>query len=144
MGAGKTMAFALAAVLMLPALIGCGGKPTVQVRGSLQQNGQPYQLAQDEQVQITFSGDGADGVPFSASTRVKQDSTFVLSGPANRGVPPGTYKITMSAQIYGPKNEGDRFLGTFSDETSPLTYTATSDAQQEIVVDVVKKTVTKK
>jgi hypothetical protein len=137
-------ALAVALVVVLGLVVGCGGKPSVQVRGTFQKDGKPYQFAKDEQVQITFSGVGPDGIPFSAGVRVKDDGTFILTGPANRGVPPGTYKITLSAEIYGPKNDGDRFRGAFSDEKSPLSYAVTAESVQEIVVDVGKKTVTKK
>jgi hypothetical protein len=137
-------ALAVALVLVLGFVVGCGGKPSVQVRGTLQKDGKSYQFAKDEQVQITISGVGPDGIPFSVPARVKDDGSFVLTGPVNRGLAPGTCKITVSAEIYGPKNDGDRFGGAFSEEKSPLSYVVTADSVQEIVVDVGKKTVTKK
>jgi hypothetical protein len=142
MRATVAWAFAAALFLLLGLVVGCGGTGSVQVRGTLQRDGKPYQFAKNEQVQITFSGSGPDGK--TAGVRVNDDGTFILTGPVNRGLPPGTYKITLSAEIYGPKNDGDRFRGAFSDEKSPLSYAVTADAVQEIVVDVGKKTVTKK
>jgi hypothetical protein len=144
MRAIRTRLVAALSVVLLAHLAGCGDRSNVQVKGTLLKDGKPYQLAQDEQVQVTFAGEDFRGAAFSASARVQPDSTFVMQGAANRGIPPGTYKIALSAEIYGPKNEGDRFNGAFAENKTPLSYTVTKDGVQEIVVDVGKKTVSKK
>ena len=139
----RAWALTFASIGALTTIVGCAPS-TVTVHGTLHKDGKPYQLVPDEQVQITFAGEGTNGVPFSAGARVKDDSTFILSGPSNQGIPAGTYRIAIGAQIYGPKNEGDRFNGDFEQAATSLTYTVTADPLQEIVVDVAKKTVTKK
>jgi uncharacterized protein CbrC (UPF0167 family) len=58
-------------------------------------------------------------------------------------MPPGEYKIVVTCTTTDNKAI-DRYKGAFSDEKTPLTYTVTNDSSQEIVIDLRKKSVTKK
>jgi hypothetical protein len=136
----NTMLFPLIALLAG----GCGGN--VVLKGDLQKDGQPYVLAEGEEMQINLIGDDPTGRPFTSAAEIdKQDGSFRFKGPMGDGVPPGRYKITLTSHLFsGPKAEGDLFAGAFSPEQTPLSYTVTAARHQQITIDVAQKKVTAK
>jgi hypothetical protein len=125
---------------------GCGRSDGVIVTGTLQKDGKVYGFGPNEQLQISMVGNDPAGKPYNTVADLNAtDGTLTFRGPTGRGVPPGTYKITVSSRLFsGPKRKGDRFSDEFGPENTPLTYTVTTDVPQEIVIDLGKKTVTKK
>jgi hypothetical protein len=126
--------------LVLP-LVGCSGGSGVAVEGKVLVNGQPYKVADAEQLQITFLGTGADGKGISASANYDAStSSLTVSGPTGKGIPPGSYKIAVSSSTYGPK-QTDRLRGMFEADRTPLAYNVTTDPVQNIVIDLGRRTV---
>jgi hypothetical protein len=125
---------------------GCGRSDGVIVTGMLQKDGKAYAFGPNEELQISMAGSDPTGKPYNTIANLNTtDGTLTFRGPTGRGVPPGTYKITVSSRLFsGPKKKGDRFSDEFGPENSPLTYTVTTDVPQEIVIDLGKKTVTRK
>jgi hypothetical protein len=70
-----------------------------------------------------------------------EDATFVFVGPSEGLVPEGNYKIAV---IVRQRDGSDRLNDQFTPENTPLTYTVNGDRKQEIVIDITKKTVTRK
>jgi hypothetical protein len=132
----------LAAVLVS----GCGSGNNVVLRGTLQKDGKAYVFAEGEELEVSLIGQDPSGRAFSSGAEVnKETGTFSFKGPTGQGIPPGTYKITLSSQLFsGPQFKGDRFRGAFSQEKTPLSYAMTTDRGQEIIIDIGKKTVTTK
>jgi hypothetical protein len=130
-------------VLALPHL-GCSSKSDPRVTGTLIDNGQSVKVAENEAVEITFFAAKTDAAvnqaigEFDAAT-----GAFRVRGPEKEGIPPGEYKIAIACSPLDDDSK-DRFAGKFTEENTPLRYTVTDHTIQEIVIDVGKKTVTKK
>ena len=71
----------------------------------------------------------------------RDDSSFNFVGPKLGLVPPGEYKIAVTVR---PREGADRYAGAFGSENSPLVYKVTNEPKQELVIDLKKKTVTRK
>jgi len=124
--------------MSLAALVaaGCGGQGT-KLKGKVLKNGQPYQIGSDESFSLLFSQPGAN---FMAAAMVSPDGTFILDGPANKGVPPGKYQIKVASRPsdYAKPGtpQGDKFKDKYSDAAkSPLSVEITSSTK-EVTVDV--------
>jgi hypothetical protein len=117
-------------------LAGCGSRG-VTVQGRLEMNGAPYRPAAGETVVVTFlAGAGGKAVSYPAS--VSAEGTFTVGGPEGKGIPPGRYRVAVSATTYG-SGSGDRFGGTFGPADTPLACEVTAGTK-EITVDLGKKT----
>lgn len=137
----------LALTLVIP--LGCGSSAPsgsgITVKGTLVQNGKPLQPApkEDDHVAIQLvSPDPKSNVGELVARYNHADGTFEFKGPVDAGVIPGEYRVVLSYTLY--EGEGDDvFREQFTPENSPLKYTVTNDKEQEMIIDVGKKTVTK-
>ncbi len=126
---------------------GCSRGPSgtgIVVKGTLLQNGKPLQPApkEDDTVTIQFLPPDPKNNPGETVARYNHaDGTFEIKGPVDAGVVPGDYRVSVSFSRY--EGGDDVFNDQFSQEKSTLKYTVTSDKEQEIVIDVGKRTVTK-
>jgi hypothetical protein len=136
------------ATVCLPVLAGCSGTNGGIVKGTLvfPPNVTP---ADQDAVTILFVTDTPDG-PFSSATYSPSDKSFIARGPDGRGVPPGSYKITVWLDPYPSETEDpqrqaafQRFNETYDKGNTKLAYEVTPDAQQSITIDLAKGTVTK-
>jgi hypothetical protein len=136
----------VAAVFAFGLAAGCGKSEGVTVTGTVEKDGKPYAFAPNEEVQVGLVGSDANGRPINMGELVNPtDGTFAFRGPSDKGMAPGTYKVTVSSRTAtGPKRKADRFADDFGPINTPLTYTVTTDDPQAIVIDVGKKTVTRK
>jgi hypothetical protein len=83
----------LCAALVLPA---CGSKG-VNVEGKLVKDGQPYTPPQGVTLHLSCTGKAADGKEVVCAGSINaSDSSFVLSVPKGKGVPPGKYKVNLN------------------------------------------------
>jgi hypothetical protein len=135
---------AFACCLFLSA--GCGGKPTVTVKGDLVLP-KDLKLAKDDSVTIAFVPEGEGGRAVVASFDSSTNS-FVA-----RKVAVGKNKVTVMITLYpGPKTVQqtqqwikDNIDAVFNGQKTPLTYDApASPSEQNITIDLVKKTLTAK
>jgi hypothetical protein len=124
--------------LLVAALAAGCGPAGVKVQGRLQTNGVAYRPAGAEAVVVTLLG-GAGAKAVSYPARVNADGTFTVEGPEGKGIPPGQYRIAVSATTYG-SGSGDRFAETFGPAKTPLACEVTSGTR-EITVDLGKKAV---
>jgi hypothetical protein len=128
--------------LALIVIAGCG-RNTVQVKGRLVKNGQPYQIniqgTQPDTMSVDFIGT-IDGVTLLIPARFEPDgSSFRVVGADGRGIRPGQYKIAVLHSGYMGEG-GDRFSERFSAAKTPLTLEVTKDL--DITIDVGQGTVT--
>jgi hypothetical protein len=133
-------------LLLALGIMGCTGQAAT-LKGTLQKEGKSYTFADNEEVDVQLVGTDIEGKPYSTGTTVsREDGSFTLTGPTGRGIPPGNYKITLLSRQFSsaPKGPDDGFHHQFSADKTPLTYTVTTEPAQEIVVDVGKKSVTRK
>jgi hypothetical protein len=138
-------AMRLAVLLCLTASIaGCGGEKGAKVRGVLLEDGQPLRVAEKEGVILSLVPTQPDPESVKAQPGAdfnRADSTFTFVGPGLGLVPPGEYKVCLTVRM----REGeDRFGGAFALDKTPLTYVVTDDPEQEIVIDLTRKTVTRR
>ena len=141
----RLLGFGLLAVALL-ALPACGSKaPTgtgIKVKGTLVQNGKTIQPPpkEDDALYIAFL-DPKSNPGESPAYYNHADGTFEIKGPLGAGVVPGEYRVVVTYTRY--QGGDDVLKEQFSKENSPLKYTVTDDKDQEIIIDVGKKAVTK-
>jgi hypothetical protein len=125
-------------------LVGCSTQTNAQITGTVLNDGQPISVGENEELTLSFHAVDPDAkVNLAFANYDRASGVFTLFSPTQPGVPPGEYKISLSYHPYQQENK-DRFAGDFSAEKTPLRYTVPDTASQEIVIDVAKKTVTKK
>lgn len=136
---------AVIAACLVAFVSGCGGgTPHIQVKGALLNNNKALAAKESDQLTLAFFGQSQDGKDVYAPATYKwEDGTFVVVGEG-KGIPPGKYKISLLWTAFEGSEDDDRFRGAFSQENTPLEYTVTADPNQEIVIDLSKKSVTKK
>jgi hypothetical protein len=142
---------ALAAVLAA----GCGqkgtgayGKTGARVRGQLVNNGQPVKPQPGEDVIVSFSLPGTTDplAPRGSSPIDPKDGSFGFASPTgNVGLlPPGQYRVSISSQIGGGGEGKNRYSPTFDLDRTPLVADIGPEPEQNFVIDIGKKTVTKR
>lgn len=131
-------------LLLVTLLTGCSGEKGATLVGTLVEDGQPVQVAEKEIVLLSVTPTDSDEKSLKASPGAefkRDDASFRFVGPGKGLVPPGSYKVSLTIR---PREGTDRFGGIFSGDASPLTYTVTAESIQEIIIDVKKKTITRK
>lgn len=111
----------------------------MKVKGVLLFNGKALKVLKDESIMVGFS---KDGIGTTAEVKA-EDATFEINGPTDDGIPPGTYKISVSSQIYGGDGR-NRFEAMFDAQKTSLTADVGDANGQMFEIDLGKKTVTKK
>ena len=134
------------ALIGLPA---CGSRAPsgtgIKVKGTLVQNGKPIQPApkEDDTLYIALLPPDPKTNPGENVARYNHaDGAFEIKGPVDAGVVPGDYRVVVTYTRYEGGGD-DVFKEQFSQENSPLKYKVTEDKEQEIIIDVGKRTVTK-
>lgn len=125
-------------------LAGCSREAGAKITGVLHNNGQPLQTSDKERVTIALIPTKKEEKSTKASPGAefkREDATFVFVGPGAGLVPPGDYRVSV---VVRTREGTDRLRDQFSAETSPLTYSVTVEDRQQIVIDIAKKTVTRK
>jgi hypothetical protein len=127
-------------------VVGCGlGDPKgVKVTGQVLQNGKPIKVLPSEEIMVGFSSEAPEGqhIIVAWATVLPDDGTFTISGSAGKGIPAGKYRVIASSQIY-QKNE-DRFEAVFDEKKPPLIAEVGPEEGQSFVIDVGKRTLTKR
>ena len=145
-------------VPMLGLLGGCGDSDEgpevsgVEVTGQVQVAGKPLKLNPETTLTVTFvkadqaapagPATQAGQQPLRIESRAEYDpatSNFVVKGPTGKGIPPGQYRVTLSAEIYG-EGEDSRFVA-FSGDRSPLVANVGSTPGQKFNLDLRKRKV---
>jgi len=119
-------------------LTGCTGGD-ITVRGELHRGQQLYKPAEGEQVMITFQ-ELVDGKATANMfpTRLASDGTFQIEGPDNKGIPAGTYRVSIASYpeiLESGVVATDKFKGVYENEKSPLKYDI-SPSQQFIKIEI--------
>lgn len=115
-------------VLLTLLLIGCGGSGEVEVSGKLTKGGEPLQVSENGDVQITFAqidGGTQTGHQFLASP---DDS-----GQYSVNVAPGEYKVAV-VQL-DPYPDNDKLEGKFNQENTPIKKTIDGGETWDIELD---------
>lgn len=138
----------LSGCLAIVALAGCGQGDQIRgvmVKGQVLQNGQPIKFLSGEEIVVTFFREAPAGQkPIGASGNVKpSDATFTIEGPHHKGIPAGSYHISLSSQIAGVYDREDRFVAMFK-KKPPLNAEVGSEEGQTFVIDLGMWTVTKR
>lgn len=123
---------------------GCSGETGAKVTGVLIENGQPLKISDKERVDLSLTPVQKDEKNTKANPGAefkKEDATFTFVGPGAGLVPKGEYRVSVKVRM---QDGSDRLGGQFGPDNSPLTYQVTADARQQIVIDITKKTVTRK
>jgi len=126
----------LSTVLLLLAVClisGCGGRK--QVKGKIVSGGQPVTVSEKGRIILSFvSEGGSDTTVYNADT--KNDGTFTIIGPENKGIPPGKYKVQVQAlDPYSSSGGTDKFGGKYAPGKSTLVVDVGSG---ELTIDVGK------
>jgi hypothetical protein len=112
-------------LIALSCLVGCaGGTKTPEIAGAaitgkVVSNGKPLALLKRETISIAFVGQGALEKVTGLAT-MKEDGTFELKGPSGKGLPPGTYRISLISEIYSGSD--NRFQDKFDSDSTPLKF----------------------
>jgi hypothetical protein len=132
------------AAALLVAGCGVAGQKGVTVTGQVLENGQPIKVLPAEEIMVGFSAEApAEKQATAAWATVKpEDGTFTLSGPAGKGIPPGKYRVVVSSQLY--QQSKDRFEAVFDQNKPPLTVDVGPESGQQFLIDVGKRTATKR
>jgi hypothetical protein len=127
---------------------GCGGSTGATVKGKVVLPA-GVELLEDDSLYLGLSSTETGGT----STGGKIDPkalTFAIDGPGGKGLPAGKYKVTVTFTPYAGRPESakrketiDKLLAPFSGDKSQLTIDLPASGQQEITVDLEKKTVSK-
>lgn len=135
--------------LALVIVPGCGSSAPsgtgITLKGTIVNNGKPLQPAPKEEDHVDIqlvSLDAKNKVGEIVARYNHADGTFEIKGPLDAGVVPGDYRVVLSYTVYDGEGD-DVFREQFTPANSPLKYTVTNDKDQEIAIDVGKKTVTK-
>jgi hypothetical protein len=117
----------------------------VTVRGRLLFKGAPLKLLPDEQVQVSFvdANGTAENQLAATADYDPETGTFEIAGPSGKGIPPGEYRVEVVSEIYGGEG-GNRFEELFDAEVTPLTATVGPEDGQEFVIDLGRRTVTRR
>jgi hypothetical protein len=93
--------------LTCPCLTGCGNNNLVRVTGQVVVNGEAYQLADGETIQIDFSTADDAYPPLALGTFVKKDGRFAvdMNDGSGRGLPPGKYKLRLNHEGTSLRNK---------------------------------------
>jgi hypothetical protein len=135
----------LLAALCAAGLAGCGGGETlVKLQGRLVDNGQPLQWRETSPLRIDLTWKDPDPTkPGKAYTaEAANDGAFTIDGGTGKGIPPGQYTFTVRTPGVAPGAPQPPLLEGLNDpKNSPLKYEVSADANQKIVIDLRKKTV---
>jgi hypothetical protein len=110
-------------------------------------NGSPVQLLPNEEITVSFTRDGtADPLaPRGASPIDPKDGSFAFCAPNNTAglLPPGRYRVGVASQVH--RGDGrNRFAPTFDGDRTPLVADVGPGEEQTFLIDIGKKTVTKR
>jgi hypothetical protein len=133
-----------AILLSFLVMAGCSGERGATITGRFEEDGQPLQLADKEHVYLSLIPVSKDDKSSRANPGAdvnRDDGTFKFIGPGQGLVPAGEYKIAIAIR---PREAPDRLAGQFTEANTPLRYTVTDEPNQELVIDLVKKTVSRK
>jgi len=123
---------------------GCGsGNKGIKVTGQVVANGAPYN-AKDAQIALIFTpADASSKAPGCSGQADPKTGNFEMVGPERgMGVQPGQYKVAITAN--SSTNYKDLLDGAFAPNNTPLTCEiAAQPAEQKILIDIAKKTITK-
>jgi len=127
---------------------GCAPSKGVKLTGQLAMNGAPYTPPDKAAVSLQFTSTDPNANRPNCSAEMPSGATqFEVLGPSkgsSGGIRPGKYKITVRASNPSKGSYEDIFKDAFSVKNSTLEYEVTADPEQSIVIDLGKKTVTKK
>ena len=125
---------------------GCGPKEIrgAKLKGQLVKDGQPLAPEKGERaVSVIFERVEPASTPaIRSGGRVQKDGTFTIEGQMEKGTPPGKYEVRISAEMSGDAE--NRFAPLFADGRTPFVADVTDDENQFFVIDVGKKTITKR
>src|SRR5262245_266425 len=126
----------VAASLLCLAITGCGAGGS-GIQGTLVENGQPFKLKDGEEVAVSL--EPMTPGPSAKPVEVKpEDGSFkVLERPAA-----GKYRLVVEVHPYG-QSARERYRGAFLSGRSPLQLEVSGE-KQNLEIDLVKKTVTRK
>jgi len=113
-------------------LTGCGSGGR-QVKGKIVKGVEPFTVSEKGVFVLSFlpEGDGK-GVVYNATTN--KDGTFTIVGPENKGIPPGKYKVQLTAM--DPYPTTDLLKGKYAPGKSTMVVDVGSSG--DVVIDVGK------
>lgn len=127
-------------------LAGCGPREIkgAKLHGQVVTDGQPVAPLKGERfVSIIFERVEPPGpVLVRSGGRVQPDGTFTVQGQEAKGTPPGKYEVRIHAEMSGDGES--RFAPLFADGKTPFVADVTDEPDQFFVIDVAKKTLTKR
>jgi hypothetical protein len=125
--------------------VGCGSERErgPKLTGRLLMDGQPCRPASVYDFDLKFTSIGGEGpIKRTYVAEVQHDGEFVVNGSIGQGIPVGKYKVSIVGKVLDAQGKPTgRYLQTFTDKASPLEVEIT-DATNEIVIDLEKKTLT--
>jgi hypothetical protein len=135
----------VSAAIILP---GCAaGKAGVKIEGKLTKDGKSMQVKQGENLHLSLQSKVASGEPAIYPAKINPaDGSFVVEGLDGKGIPPGTYKVSLSltsgatdpAGLARMKKLGQQFKAINGKE-----FEVGSEAGQMVTIDITKGTITK-
>jgi len=110
----------ICSLLLVAACLACGCSGARQVRGKILKGGQPYTLSDKGQFVLSFiPASGSDQTLYPA--KANPDGTFIITGPLDKGIPPGKYKVHLTAQDpYAGPASPDKLEGKYGIGKSTL------------------------
>jgi hypothetical protein len=120
----------ICSLLLAACCLACGCSGRSQVKGKIVKDGQPYTLSEKGVFVLSFSSEGgSDKTVYNATT--KPDGTFTILGPESKGVPPGKYKVNLTAM--DPYPTTDKLGGKYGPGQSQLVVEV---GKGDLVIDV--------
>lgn len=141
--ARRVCAVGILGVVIIAAGCGSGGERGPKLTGRLLVNGQPCHPASVNDFDLKFTSIGGEGpIKKSYVAEVQPDGEFAVNGSIGQGIPVGKYKVSIVGKVLDAQGKPTgRYMPTFTDKASPLEVEIT-DATNEIVIDLEKKTLT--
>ena len=135
----------ISAAVVLP---GCGaGKVGVKIEGKLTKDGAAVQLQQGEMLHLSLQSKVSSGESAIYPAKFNPaDGSFVVEGPDGKGIPPGTYKVSLSVTSGATDPAGLTKMKKLAQQFKSINgkeFDVGSESKQTIAIDVAKGTITK-
>jgi hypothetical protein len=113
--------------------LGCGNSGKIKAKGRIVKSGQPFLAEQGEGLRIFFDPVEypADQYDSYAAEYHPKDGSFEVEGKDRKGLPPGTYRVSLQLM----KSKEDLLKGAAMGKQSPFQQVEVS-GKNEIVLDL--------
>lgn len=124
------------ALLSLTLLAGCGGPTLSKVKGQFVDGGQPIKPDTNRSYNLVFTpmGEPGQGTNNEIGLVNSPEAEFELTGPDNRGIPVGKYRVKLQITDPTPTPRMLALQRRFGNDQSPIVIEV-KQTEEPIVID---------